>query len=404
MPTHNLDTHTLTISELHPYYRNPRQGDTKAIARSLDTNGQYRPIVVNTGRQTGRPLEILAGNHTWKAAKTLGWDTIQAVTIDVDNLQAARIVAADNRTADLGDYDNTILANLLEDIGDLDGTGYTDIDLDNLLGNTAQDTTNTDDTTPPQTPISRTGDVWHLGGSTLVVGDGTNNDALNEALHGHTADLYVTDPPYNVAYQGKTQQRLTIQNDHVEDTAFIEFLTSLFTAAFNHTGNGCGAYVFHASSTQTQFLEAFKKAGFDYKQTLIWVKNTLVLGRQDYQWMHEPIIYGWKPKGGHHWYGGRNKTTVLECDKPPANRDHPTMKPISLIGELIHNSSKPGDIILDTCAGSGTTLLAAHQIDRTAAVIEIDPRYADVICKRFQTMTGELPQRDGEEINFIDNE
>lgn len=197
----------------------------------------------------------------------------------------------------------------------------------------------------------------------------------------------LTDPPYNVAYTGKTKDKLTIQNDNMDEERFVAFLESAFACADNVLDDGGVFYIWHADSHGNSVRSACKTVGWEIRECLVWVKNHFVLGRQDYQWKHEPCLYGWK-KGTHKWYGGRDKTTVLEYAKPHSSHMHPTMKPIELLAEQIQNSSLPGDIILDLFGGSGSTLIACEQLNRKCYMMELDPKYIDTIINRWETFTG----------------
>lgn len=199
------------------------------------------------------------------------------------------------------------------------------------------------------------------------------------------ANLLLTDPPYNVAYKGSTDETLTIQNDDMPESDFVEFLKKSFDNADKHLEKGASFYIWHASRNQKQFEDA---APWEIRQQLIWVKNSLVLGRQDYQWKHEPCFYGWKDGASHNWYSDRTQTTILEFNKPLKSSEHPTMKPVELIAYQIRNSSKKNDTVLDLFGGSGTTLIAAEQLNRRCRMLELDERYADVIIKRWENLTG----------------
>lgn len=206
--------------------------------------------------------------------------------------------------------------------------------------------------------------------------------------------MLLTDPPYNIAYEGKTKDALTIDNDQWDDDeAFIDFLTQAFTSAFDFMSPGAAFYVWYASCQSANFLEAAKRAGMTIRQLLVWAKNTFTLGRQDYQWRHEPCLYGWKDGAAHHWYADRKQTTVLEFDKPLRSEEHPTMKPVALFAYQIENSTKPGDIVLDPFAGSGTTVIACEQLNRRACVIELDSHYASVVVERWERLTGKTAVR-----------
>jgi len=238
------------------------------------------------------------------------------------------------------------------------------------------------DATPPEIPDTVLGDLYEIGEHRLLCGDSTQTDTFEKLMDGELADLVVTDPPYNVAYEGKTKDALTIENDSMGNDDFYKFLYDFYTALTTAVKKGGGIYVWHASSEVINFGKAMVDAGWLLKQQLIWVKNTMVMGRQDYQWKHEPCLYGWLAGDSHKWYSDRKQTTVIEWDKPLRNGEHPTMKPIGLFGYQIENSSKVGDIVIDAFGGSGTTMVACEQLKRKARVIEFDPKYCDVIVKR----------------------
>lgn len=399
-----LKVETFRLEDLHTYHANPRRGDVDAIAESLRKRGQYRPIVVNIGTHASHDFEILAGNHTYMAAKKLGWETIQATTVDVDDEQAAQIVLADNRLADLGGYDDQALADLLSSIDDLEGTGWEQDDVDGLLDALSEEDDDSEveevDVPDDAEPRVKRGEVWILGAHRLMCGDSTNKDDVEKLLGGGVADLLITDPPYNVALgmhnrpsEMKQLHRrtdgLVIANDSwPDDESFINFLTSALGQGIEHMKPGAAFYIWYASSQESNFLEGAKRAGMRIRETLIWSKNTFALGRQDYQWRHEPCLYGWKDGAAHSWYSDRKQTTVLEFDKPSRNAEHPTMKPVPLIGYLMGNSSRKNDLVLDLFGGSGTTMMAAEQLGRRSALMELDEHYCDVILTRWENYTG----------------
>ncbi|ANC31442.1 DNA modification methylase [Isoptericola dokdonensis] len=423
----------MALAELRPFHRNPRRGDVETIAASLSKLGQYRPIVVNRGTHTGRPFEILAGNHTFAAARKLGWDEIDVHEVDVDDDAATRIVVVDNRSNDLATYDQAELLAVLDSLGDLEGTGVDAADLEDLrdeVDNT--DPTDVDDAAddaPPlrPEPITEPGDVWQLGEHRLVCGDSTSPEVLARLFGDETADAMWTDPPYGVDYVGKTAEALTIQNDGAAE--LDQLLTDAFVAARAVLRPGAPVYVAHADTERVTFETTLRAAGFLVRQNLIWVKNSLVLGRSDYHYQHEPILegeappaderdpahdapdeptghepilYGFAPggegrlgRGGPRWYGNNAQTTVLCFDKPAANREHPTMKPVALITAMFDNSLKRGGLVFDPFAGSGSTLIAAEYRRARARVVELDPRYCDVIVRRWEKVTGGTPERNG---------
>lgn len=394
----NLKVETFKISDLSTYHKNPRRGDVDAIAESLKARGQYRPIVVNIGTHASHDYEILAGNHTYLAAKKLGWKTIQATTVDVDDDQAAQIVLADNRLADLGGYDDETLSALLSDVSSLDGLGWSQDDVDELAAalEPERDDSEVEDVEVPDDAPQRVkrGEIWVLGEHRLMCGDSTKPEDMRKLLGGGEADLWLTDPPYNVAIVGKTKKHLTIENDSwANDDEFVEFLRKAFVTALDVLKPGCAFYVWFAQIQAENFLAAADKAGMTIRQTLIWAKSTFSLGRQDYQWKHEPCLYGWKDGASHRWFSDRKQTTVLEFEKPARNAEHPTMKPVPLMAYEIRNSSRVGDTVLDSFGGSGSTLMACEQTGRKCVTMELDPHYCDVILKRWEDYTGQKAER-----------
>ena len=404
-----IATKELPVKDLHTYHKNPRVGDVDAIAESLRVNGQYRAIVVNKGTHTGRPMEVLAGNHTLKAARQLGWDKITAHLLDVDEDTATRIVLADNRTADLGEYDETLILELLESLDEIDGTGFNQDDLQDLLQSVEPDVPmlTGEDEVPelPDESITKPGDVIFLDKSILYIGDSTDTEKVLAAFGDHRADCVWTDPPYGVNYVGKTKDALTIDNDDTADLP--ELLTGAYNTAIAAAKPGAPVYVAHADTERVTFETAARDAGLVIRQNLVWVKNTMVLGRSDYRYKHEPILYGFTPngegrlgRGGDRWFGDNAQTTVFEYDKPARNAEHPTMKPVALIQAMLTNSCPVHGWVLDLFAGSGSTLIACWGLGMNALLVELDPRYGDVICRRFEEHTGIKPIVNGEPISF----
>lgn len=389
------------------------------IAESLKARGQYRAIVVNLGRLTGRPLEVLAGNHTLLAAREIGWESIDATTVDVDDAEAARIVAADNRLADLGGYDDADLIEVLETAGELVGTGYSEIDLAALRAAMDEPLSLTDPDEvpdiPKSVPVSVLGDVWQLGPHRLVVGSSGDLRSVAGAVQG-PVDCVWTDPPYGINYVGGNHRKtsraraaageMSILNDSIDEAlaAWSDALTTVITVA----RAGAPIYVtVPPGPDQSKFEQVFHGSGVLHRQTLVWVKHRLVLSRSDYHYRHEPILYGFTPggegrlgRGGPRWHGDDKQTTVIEAPMPRASNLHPTMKPVELIEPMLRNSCPRGGVVLDPFGGSGSTLIAAHRAGMRATLVELDPRYADVICRRFQEHTGTIPVRDGEQVDF----
>jgi len=245
------------------------------------------------------------------------------------------------------------------------------------------ETNNDDDIDDNTEQITKYGDLWELGRHRLLCGDSTKAEDVERLMNGCKADMVFTDPPYNVNYEGKTKEKLKIANDSIGDEDFRSFLTSAFKNMAQKSKEGAPIYICHADSEGLNFRAAFKEAGWDLKQCIIWVKQHFVMGRQDYQWQHEPILYGWKPGAAHKFYGDRKQTTVWQIDRPMASREHPTMKPVNLCAKAIENSSKAGNIVSDLFLGSGSTLIACEKTNRICYGMELDEYYCDIIVKRY---------------------
>jgi DNA modification methylase len=335
-----------------------------------------RPIVVN------QDMIILGGNMRYKACKEAGLKEIPIIITDLTEEQQKEFLIKDNTSG--GEWDWDILANEW-DTDQLESWGL-DLPID---FNTEVLEAEEDDFEVPADGIETDivlGDLFEIGEHRLLCGDSTQTDTFEKLMNGQLADMVVTDPPYNVAYEGKTKDALTIENDSMGNDDFYKFLYDFYTALTTAVKKGGAIYVWHASSEVINFGKAMVDAGWLLKQQLIWVKNTMVMGRQDYQWKHEPCLYGWLKGDSHKWYSDRKQTTVIEWDKPQRNAEHPTMKPIGLFSYQIENSSKVGDIVIDAFAGSGTTMVACEQIKRKAYVIEYDPKYCQVIIDRMKKL------------------
>jgi DNA modification methylase len=412
----------LKIIDLTPDPNNARVHDKKnlaAIAESLNKFGQRKPIVITKDNL------IVAGNGTVEAAKQIGWTDITAVRVP-DDWSADQIKAfalADNRTAELASWDQEILNQQLEELGD-SGWQITDLGFEYVK---PDDLDQIEEVPLPDTAPSRTkpGQVWKLGDHRVYIGDSTKREGYEKLLAGEQVDMILTDPPYNVDYHGGTEEQMTISNDNMSVDDFALFLRHAYSQMAYAAKPGAPIYVFHADGHESgaSFRTELTGAGFELKQTLVWVKDRFVMGRQDYHWQHEPILYGWMGGGAHKWYGARNKatviddqadisklskkelleivrdaadqTTILREDKTKKNDLHPTMKPINLLAKMISYSSKRGDLILDPFAGSGSTLIAAEQLNRRAAVMEMDPKYADRLILRWEQHTGQKAVLDG---------
>ncbi len=401
---------SVSVDVLNTFSRNPRRGDVVAIAESLVKHGQYRPIVVNEGSLTGRPWEVLAGNHTLAAARSLGWGSVEVAVIDVDEGQARSIVLADNRLADIGEYELSDLHELLSSLDDLSGTGYAAADLFDLTEELFPSAPRADPDDVPAVaeddPVSELGWVWELGPHRLLVGDSTDVGAVRGLVGDVRPDCVWTDPPYGVDYVGgnhalsvaerKKRGGQSIQNDGAVGLAAL--LDRAFAVVADVCGPGVPVYVAHADTERINFETAMTNAGISVRQNLIWVKGSLVMGRSDYHYRHEPILYGFTPggkgrlgRGGDRWFGDNSQTTVFEFPRPPRNGEHPTMKPVALIDAMLANSLPRGGVVFDPFGGSGSTLIAAHGRGGRAFLVELDPRYADVIVRRFERFTGVVP-------------
>jgi DNA modification methylase len=384
------------LDRLRSFPGNPRRGDVDAIRASLRAHGQYRSVVVNE-----RDM-VLAGNHLVEAARREGFADVVVDFVDVDPGQARRIVAIDNRTSDLAGYDAAALIELLSSCEDLAGTGYDDQALDALIFDTQAELALEDDEPPllPAEPTSRTGDVFELGEHRLVCGDARSRAAYEALLEGQQADLLWTDPPYGVSYTGKTAARLRIAND---DRAGIgPLLEGAFAEIAVRLRPGAPFYcAFPSGPNALAFLQVLVEQGLPPRQIIAWVKDALVLGHADYQHRFEPIAYGYRTGAGRRgrgaagWYGGNGQTSVLEVPRPRSAREHPTIKPVELVAICLRNSSSRGELVLDPFAGSGSTLAACERLGRRARLIELDPRYCDVICERYFRLTGSSPRRCG---------
>lgn len=379
------------INSIKPYENNPRKLSDKAIetvAMSLKEYGFRQPIVVDKNRI------IVVGHTRFRASKKLGFKEVP-ITI-ADNLTTEQINAyriADNRTSEESEWDSELLKIELKELDlkdfNLELTGFNEDQLNILLFDEKQGLTDEDEVPEvPEEPISKLGDIWKLGKHKLICGDSTKLENYEKLFGDNKADLYLTDPPYNVAYVGKTKDKLTIQNDKQTDDEFIQFLNQAFIAADSVLKMGGSFYIWHSDSEGLNFRLACIEAKWRLRQTLIWSKNSMVMGRQDYHWQHEPCLYGWKEGSSHSWHSDRKQTTIIKYDRPTKSKLHPTMKPVGLMEYLINNSSKQEDIILDSFLGSGSTLIACEKLQRICYGLELDPKYCDVIVKRWEDFTG----------------
>lgn len=376
-----MNTQKVKISEVKANPSNPRlikDDKFKKLVKSIQEFPEMlslRPIVVNAD------MIVLGGNMRLKACKEAGLKEVDIIKADdLTEEQQKQFIIKDN--VGFGEWDWEDLAN------NWDAEQLTDWGLDIPDFKTEVLEAEEDDYEIPEhlkTDIVL-GDMFEIGQHRLICGDSTQTDTFAKLFENQLADLVVTDPPYNVAYEGKTKDALTIANDSMSDDSFYQFLYDFYTALGSYTKAGGAWYVWHADSEGANFRSAMKNAGIMVKQCLIWVKNSMVMGRQDYQWRHEPCLYGWKEGAAHGWYSDRKQTTILEFDRPSRNAEHPTMKPIPLIAYQIGNSSKQGDIVADAFGGSGTTMVAAHQLNRKGYLVEFDPKYCQVIVDRMMKL------------------
>jgi DNA modification methylase len=364
------------LSKIKPNPKNPRIIKDDKFAKLVKSLKDFpematvRPIVCNTD------MVILGGNMRYKAMKEAGWKEVPVEVVDWPQDKQDEFVIKDNVSG--GEWDWEQLANEW-DADKLDEWGLEVPDFEATQLEVEEDDYEIPDEI--QTDIVL-GDLFEIGQHRLLCGDSTQTDTFKRLFGEELADLVVTDPPYNVAYEGKTKAKLTIENDSMADGDFYQFLYDFYTALGSYTKAGGAWYVWHADSEGANFRKAMADSGIMVKQCLIWVKQTMVMGRQDYQWKHEPCLYGWKEGAAHGWYSDRKQTTVLEFDRPSRNAEHPTMKPVPLIAYQIGNSSKQGDIVADGFGGSGTTMVACHQMGRRARMVECDPKYCQVIIDR----------------------
>lgn len=375
------------LKDLVPYQKNPRKNDdaVKYVKESIKQFGFKVPIIIDSANI------IVAGHTRFKAAKSLKLKEVPCIIADDltdEQIKAFRL--ADNKVGEFAEWDDDLLAEEIGGILDIDMSDFGfDINFASEVEGDSGAIEEDYELSLPKEPKAKLGDIYQLGCHRLMCGDSTKSENIEKLTEGEKIDLLITDPPYNVAYEGKGKDKLTIKNDNLEDNQFRQFLTDAFCAADNVMKLGAVFYVWYANSETFNFYAACKDTGWEVKQTLIWNKNSLVLGRQDYQWKHEPCIYGWKTGAKHLWTNDRKQTTVLEFNKPQKNGIHPTMKPVQLFDYQIKNSTKKGEKVLDIFAGSGTTLIACEQNNRCSYNMEMDERYVDAIIQRWEDYTGE---------------
>lgn len=379
-----MDIINIALKDLKPYENNPRKNDdaVKYVAESIKEFGFKVPIVIDKNNV------IVAGHTRYKAAKKLKMSEVPCIIADDltdEQIKAFRL--ADNKVAEKAEWDFDLLNAELDDIIDLDMELF---GFEDALQDDAEEAVEDEfEVELPAEPKSKLGDIYQLGNNRLMCGDSTVLEDVEKLMGGEQADMLLTDPPYNVNYEGKTKDKLKIKNDKMGNDNFRQFLTDAFSNADMVMKPGAVFYIWHADSEGYNFRGACFDAGWTVRQCLIWNKNSMVMGRQDYQWKHEPCLYGWKEGAGHLWASDRKQTTVINFDKPTRNDMHPTMKPIPLFDYQIKNNTKGGDVVLDLFGGSGTTIMACEQNGRRGYCMEYDPRYVDVIINRWEKFTGE---------------
>ena len=388
-----MNIQKIKIDKLIPATYNPRKNlkpsdaEYVKIKNSIEKFGFVSPLVIN------KDMTVIGGHQRLKVLKEMGIVEVECIIVDLDKTNEKALNIALNKIQ--GDWDEEKLEALLQELKledfDTNLTGFDFDEVDEILkdvNGSKEDDFDVDSAYEEiEEPITKPGDVWILGKHRLMCGDSVQKEDVMRLMNNQDADMLLTDPPYNVYYVGKTSEALKIKNDNMSDNQFYEFLKKVFENMYSVTKEGASIYVFHADTEGLNFRKAFKDAGYKLAECLIWKKDCFVMGRQDYQWQHEPILYGWKEGAAHHFINDRTQSTILEFDRPRQSSLHPTMKPIDLVARLLKNSSKENDKILDLFGGSGSTIIAAEQLNRNCYTMELDPKYCDVIVKRWESLT-----------------
>ena len=380
------------LKQDHRNYRKHNERNLDLIKKSINEVGLGRSIVIDSENEIvcGNGLvSQLDKNTPVKVIETDGSElvVVKRTDLSTDDEKRKKLAVMDNSTSDSSEFDIDLLQADFEvpELKDM-GIDVPDVEI--------EEKEVVEDEVPEEVETRcKRGDIWKLGEHRLMCGDSTLIDDVEKLMGGVSADLLLTDPPYNVDYQGKTKDKLKIQNDKKEDANFREFLYDAFGCANTVMKAGAVFYIWHADSEGFNFRAACKDVGWRVRQCLIWNKNSMVMGRQDYQWKHEPCLYGWKEGASHLWASDRKQTTVIDYNKPLRNGEHPTMKPVGLFDYQIKNNTKGGDIVLDLFGGSGTTLIACEQNGRTAYLMELDEHYCDVIIQRWENLTNKKAER-----------
>ena len=396
------------LSKLVPYVNNARTHSPEQLAKlrsSLREFGFINPVIID------RDLNVIAGHGRIAAAKEEGITEVPCVFVDyLTEAQKKAYILADNRMALDAGWDEELLRIEIESLQgadfDVSLTGFGEDEIADLFAGDGEKDVKDDDfdlsAALEKAAFVERGDIWTVGRHRLMCGDATSAEDVAALMDGKKANLIVTDPPYGVSF--KSGSGLSIQNDSMKGDEFYTFLYNSFSQMAAHLENGGAAYVFHADTEGLNFRKAFVDAGFHLAGVCIWVKNSLVLGRSDYQWQHEPVLYGFLKNGKHPWYSDRKQTTIWNYDKPKRNKNHPTSKPLDLLGYPICNSSQENAIVLDTFGGSGSTMMACEQTNRICCMMELDEKYASVILRRYVEDTGDSEnvyvERGGEKIPY----
>ena len=400
----------VSIEKLVPYARNARTHSKEQIAQlraSLRACGFVSPAGIDAD------YHILVGHGRVQAAREEGYQTVPCVFAeDLTEAQKRAYILADNQLALNAGWDEEMLSVELSDLKDnafdLSILGFAESDLEKLLNGESESDAKDDDfdlsTALEQAAFVEEGDVWTVGKHRLVCGDATSKEDVAKLMDGKKANMLLTDPPYGVSF--KSSSGLTIKNDSMKNEEFYNFLKASFDAVVEHMEKGGVGYVFHADTEGLNFRKAFVDAGFHLAGCCIWVKDSLVLGRSDYQWQHEPVLYGFLQNGSHPWFSDRKQTTIWNFKKPKRNENHPTSKPLDLLGYPIGNSTQENAIVVDTFGGSGSTMMACEQLNRVCYMMELDPKYASVILRRYVEDTGDEANvfviRDGKKLKYSD--
>lgn len=394
MNMNELVIETVKITDLTAYDKNSRTHSDEQIAQiaaSISQFGFTNPVLIDANNM------IIAGHGRVLGATKLGLQSVPCLRLShLSDEQKRAYVIADNKLAMNAGWDEDLLSlelRLLKELNfDLDVIGFNEDELTDLLKADQEETIGlTDEDAVPEVPIqpvSKIGDVWLMGKHRLMCGDSTSIDSVKKLMNGELADQLITDPPYNVAYVGKAKSAMKIDNDNMSNDNFRQFLRDAFVSANSVMKEGAVFYIWHSDSEGYNFLAACKDAGWKVRQCIIWKKQSMVMGRRDYHAKHEPCLYGWKDGASHLWSSDRKQTTILEFDRSFKNDIHPTMKPVNLIEYQILNNTKGSDVVLDLFGGGGSTLIAAEKNGRIARLMELDPKYVDVIVKRWEEFTG----------------